>query len=78
MNARLALFDVKMLCLAGSDNDIEDRVSLCESNDDESELDNAGMTEPIDIDVEPRDVLSVDPHSESNRYVAKMEWNSCH
>jgi len=46
-----------MLCLAGSDNDIEDRASLCESNDDESELDNAEMTEPIDIDVEPRDVL---------------------
>ena len=66
-----------MLCLAGSDNDIEDRASLCEYNDDESELDNAGMTEPIDIDGEPRDVLSVDPHSESNRYVANMEWNSC-
>ena len=46
-----------MLCLAGSDNDIEDRASLCKSDNDESELDNAGMTEPIDVDVEPRDIL---------------------
>ena len=64
---------MKTLCLAGSDNNIEDRAGLCEYNDDESELDNAGITKPIDIDVEPRDVLSVDPHGESNRFVAKME-----
>ena len=73
MNDRLTLFDVEILRSAGSDNDIEDRASLCKSNEDESELDNAGMTEPIDIDVEPRDVLPVDPHGESNRFVAKME-----